>query len=190
MLLYAGFSLVFGLMKLRRPTMVLESGVGQVAESAATMEARQRLAAARAAAVQPHRVAVRVEAAAEVAVSLLALYAAAAVLSRDRHGRALTLLVAAVGIAYQVGTLLVYLPVLRAYAELGGDPRLALVANATDIEPRSAEEIAAALSAGLVMTTGLAVLGGVVLIAYFGGRRGRVLYGLVPPPAALKGPGQ
>src|SRR5690349_15924772 len=121
MLLYAGLSLVFGLMKLRRPTMVLEGGVPQVVDSEETMKIRQRLSAARTAAVQPHQGAVRAEAAAEIVVSLLALYAAAALLSRDRHGRTLTLTVAGLGIAYQVGTLLVYLPLLRAYAEAGGD---------------------------------------------------------------------
>ena len=87
MLIYAGLSLVFGLMKFRRPTMVLEGGVAQVVDSEATMQLRRRLSAARAAAVEPHQRAVRIEAAAEILVSLLALYAAAALLSRDRHGR-------------------------------------------------------------------------------------------------------
>jgi hypothetical protein len=183
MLIYAGLSLVFGLMKLRRPTMVLEGGVPQVVDSEETMKIRQRLSAARAAAVQPHERAVRIEAAAEILVSLLALYAAAALLARDRHGRTLTLTAAGLGIAYQVGTLLVYLPLLRAYAELGGDPRLALIANAAELEPRSADQVAGQLAGGLIMATAVVVVGAFVVIAYFGGRRGRALYGLTPPPA-------
>jgi len=178
MLLYAGFSLVFGLMKLRRPTLVLEGGITQVADSQAAMEARQRLSAARLAAVQPRQTAVRVEAGVEIAVSLLALYAAAAVLSRDRHGRTLTLAVAGLGIAYQLGTSLLYLPMLRTFAEHGGDPRLGMVGDVGEIEPRTSDEIASALGAGLVLTNGLAVLGAVVLIGFFGGHRGRALYGL------------
>jgi hypothetical protein len=191
MLVYAGFSLVVGLMKVRRPTMVLEGGLTQVADSQQAMQARQRLSAARAAAIGPHERAVRIEAAVEIAVALLALYAAAAVLSRDRHGRALTLAVAAVGIAYQVGTVVLYLPVLRAFAEHGGDPLLGLISaqgGKGDIGPRSSDEIASALSAWLVLTNGVVVLGAAVLIVFFGGRRGRALYGLTPPPA-LKRPG-
>lgn len=188
MLLYAGLSLVFGVMKLRRPTLVLEGGINQVADSEAAMQARQRLSAARAAAVEPHRMAVRVEAILEIGVSLLALYAVAAVLSRDRHGRTLTLTVAGLGIAYQLLTTFLYLPVVRAFAEHGGDPRLGLIGDMGEIEPRTSEEIAGALSAGLVLTNGIAVLGALVLIVFFGGRRGRALYGLIPS-AALKRPG-
>ena len=187
----AGFSLVVGLMKLRRPTMVLEGGLTQVADSAEVMQARQRLSAARTAAIKPYERAIRVEAVVEIAVALLALYAAAAVLSRDRHGRALTLLVAGVGIAYQVGTVVLYLPVLRAFAQYGGDPLLGLIGaqgGKGEIGPRSSDEIASVLSAWLVLTNGVVVLGALVLMGFFGGRRGRDLYGLTVPPA-LKRPG-
>jgi hypothetical protein len=186
MLIYAGLSLVFGVMKLRRPTMVLEGGVPLVVDSEATMKIRQRLSAARLAAVQPHQRAVRVEAATEVVVSLLALYAAAALLSRDRHGRTLTLTVAALGIAYQVGTLLVYVPISRSYAALGSDPRLALIANTAELEPRTAEQVAGQLTGGLIMATSVVVIGALIVIAFFGGRRGRALYGLTTPTPALK----
>jgi hypothetical protein len=191
MLLYAGFSLVVGLMKVRRPTMVLEGGLAQVADSQEAMQARQRLAAARTAAIGPRERAIRVEAAVEIAVALLALYAAAAVLSRDRHGRVLTLVVAGVGIAYQVGTVVLYLPVLRAFAEHGGEPLLGLIGaqgGKGELGPRSSDEIASALSAWLVLTNGVVVLGAVVLMVFFGGQRGRALYGLTTPPA-LKRPG-
>jgi hypothetical protein len=191
MLLYAGFSLVVGLMKVRRPTMVLEGGLTQVADSREAMQARQRLSAARAAAVQPHERAIRIEAVVEIAVALLALYAAAAVLSRDRHGRVLTLVVAGVGIAYQVGTVVLYLPVLRAFAEQGADPLLGLIVAQGDkgeLGRRSSDEIASVLSAWLVLTNGVVVLAALVVIGFFGGQRGRALYGLTPPPA-LKRPG-
>ena len=105
MLLTGGYSLVAGMLKLRDPTVVLSVGPTDAAGSDAEVQLNRRLASVRAETVHPHRTTVRTEAASEVALALFTLYATAAILARDRHGRALALGVAALGIVYQVGTL-------------------------------------------------------------------------------------
>src|SRR6185369_8744539 len=135
---------------------------------------------------------------------LLMLYAAAAALSRDRHGRRITLAAAWLGIAYQLGSLPVVIPMARDYAAASAPLLAELVAaqlpspaapagDATSgtegagEQPQPEAVIALMRKVFVGVPIGTAVLwvaGSLLLIFYFGGRRGRALYGLLPDRAA------
>lgn len=192
MLFAGGYSLVAGLMKLRDPTVVLSVGMTDVAGSDADVQLNRRLAAARVAAVRPHVSRVRTEAMLEVVLALFALYATAAILSRDRHGRVLALSVGALGIIYQVGTLPVYLPLMRDYAESSSDLLAQVIfQSAGQVSALTPAEIAhrlrTAIEGGPILSAAVWVVGSLVLFAFFGGRRGRALYGIGGPPSTRPG---
>ena len=192
MLLAGGYSLVAGLLKLRDPTVVLSIGPTDAAGSEDEVQLNRRLASARAEAVLPHRSTVRAEAAIEILLALFTLYATAAILARDRHGRALALGVAAAGIVYQVGTLPVYLSLMRDYADRGSELLAKVVLqSAGQASSLSAPEVASrlrsAIVGGPILVCVVGVVGSLVLVAFFGGRRGRALYGMDGPPRTKPG---
>jgi hypothetical protein len=130
--------------------------------------------------VSAHLRTIRGNAAASLPVALLMLFAAAATLSRDRRGRAIVLGAAWTGIAYQLGTLWLTLPVVRDYAREAAPllARLAALQGSAQDPNASPEAVAKIVVALPVFVTAVAVMGSLVLIRFFGGRRGRVLYGL------------
>lgn len=192
MLLAGGYSLVAALLKVRDPLVVLKVANSEGVESDAEHKLNRQLAAAQAEAVRPHRAIVRVEAAFEILLALFTLYATAAVLARDRHGRKLTLTVGALGIAYQLATLPVYLSLMRDYANLAADLLAQVVIQSGGGKtPATVAEVASrlrsAIVGGPIVVAAVSVAGSAVLLAFFGGRRGRVLYGIEAPPAPKPG---
>jgi hypothetical protein len=163
-------------------------------------------------------------AAASMGLALLLLYSAAAALSRDRHGRTATLTAAWLGIAYQLGSLPVTIPIAEDYAatsapivaravaselpELVADAGTAAAGGAlarpepgpavdggaapapaapSGEPPLRPEAIAAFMHkvfiGAPIVTAILGIFSSLLLITYFGGRRGRELYGITPRPA-------
>jgi hypothetical protein len=186
MLLAGGYSLVAGLLKLRDPAIVLTIGTNEVAESDAQMQLNRQLSAARAAVVAPHRGRVRFEATVEILLALFTLYATAAVLSHDPNGRALALGVGTLGIAYQIGTLPIYLPLMHDYAEQAGDLLAQVVLRGAGGKPTPdavevARRLRSAIVGGPIVVAAVSIAGALILLAFFGGRRGRALYGLDGP---------
>jgi len=118
-----------------------------------------------------HRVGLRVDAIASIALGLFTLYAVAAVLSRDRNGRRLALLTAVLGIVYQLGELPLSIQIPRERAAEAG-PLLAEINGAGG-------EAAGRWQAEFAVGVGWCAL----LLVYFGGPRGRELYGLPRRPS-------
>ena len=118
-----------------------------------------------------HRVGLRVDAIASIAFGLFTLYAVAAVLSRDRNGRRLALLTAVLGIVYQLGELPLSIQIPRERAAEAG-PLLAEINGAGG-------EAAGRWQAEFAVGVGWCAL----LLVYFGGPRGRELYGLPRRPS-------
>lgn len=192
MLLAGGYALVAAMLKVRDPAVVLKVANTDSAGSEAEVQLNRQLAAAQAAAVGPHRAMVRAEAAFEILLALFTLYATAAVLARDRHGRALTLTVGGLGIAYQLATLPVYLSLMRDYANLGADLLAQVVIQSgggktTATVAEVAARLRSAIVGGPIVVAAISVAGSAVLLAFFGGRRGRILYGIEAPPAPKPG---
>lgn len=196
MLLASGSSLVSGLLKLSDPGVVLPAKTPDAGAldgtGLATLDPQLgvKLAAAQSATLRRHRTAVRIEAVVEVALALFGLYATAAVMAGDRHGRRLALLTAGLVIVYLLGCLPLNLSLMRDYA----DHAAALMAAALQSAGRGADlpsaELAQAVRTAMVgqpiMVSVVGVAWALVLIGFFGGRRGRRLYGLEPVPGPVR----
>jgi len=128
-----------------------------------------------------HARAIRANAALSLPVALLMLFAAASTISRDRRGRQVALAAGWTGIVYQLGTLALTFPFVREYAALTAPLVARLVALQSDGADGGASPEAVAkvvVAAFPVFTSAVSILSSLVVIRYFGGRRGRVLYGL------------
>ena len=192
MLVTSGSSLAFGLMRVQDPLAALPVDSTKVNDSQGQLQLSQRLAAVRMAAVTPHRRALRADAVAEIALSLFGLYATAAILARDRHGRRLALGVGAAVIVYRLASLPVYLALMRDYAEHGAE----VMAEALLQTPGFRTDLSSAdLTSGLkatmvkwpIIVAAVCIVGALILMLYFGGRRGRALYGINAPPGSPPG---
>jgi hypothetical protein len=185
-LIYGGLLLVSGLTALRDPQAAARIPVTEPLPPAEETFSKQ-LTAVNITVITAHARAIRGRAAASLILALLMLYAAAATLSRDRHGRTVTLAAAWLGIAYQVASLPVVIPIARDYARVSAPLLAQMVATeqSTAAQKTTPDAIAGFVQSVLVgipvVTAVLGVAGSALLISYFGGRRGRVLYGLEAP---------
>jgi hypothetical protein len=123
-------------------------------------------------------------AAAKLVVALMLLFAVAAVLTHDRRGRRAAMIAAWAGILYNVGNAAFMLIVVRRGA-LAAAPVLAeaLVKRHGAAAPAISEVTAMVGNVMVVIPVLLALFGiafSLVILAFFGGRRGRVFYGLEP----------
>jgi len=189
MLLYAGLTLVSALFSLREPRAAAVVAIENVAHSADRPELKQRLDGMNELILAQYRQAIRAGALISIAVSLFILYAVAAILSRDRHGRLLALATGAVGIVYEIGGL-PYGVAMARLAAVDGAPLLAKVFIESGQQPAGTNpaELAAKLHVAMVAPPIVSALLGiswcVAMIIYFGGRRGRAVYGIDVPPSA------
>jgi len=183
MLVYGGVTLVSALLMLREPramaVMAIENMARPVDATAESTETVQKLEALSNAIVERHKAEVRAGALISLGVALLTLYTVAALLTRDSRGRKLAMLTAGVGIVYQLGGLPLGVVMAR-QAAAEGSALLSQVVIESGREPPgftpaqlSHLMVVPAILAGL-----LGALACLVLLYYFGGRRGRALYGL------------
>ncbi len=187
MLLYGGMTLVSALFTLREPKAAAVVAIENVAQSSNKPELQRELDAINDAIVAQYRQAIRAGALISICVALFTLYAVAAILSRDRHGRLLALCTAVLGIAYELGGLPYSLAMAR-LAAVDGAPLLAKVFIESGRQPPGTDpvELAAKLHPVIVAPPVVTALLGIgwclVLLVYFGGRRGRAVYGIEVPP--------
>jgi hypothetical protein len=180
-LVYGGLLLVSSLTALRDPQGAARIPVTQPLTPPQEALAKQ-LAEINTRVVLAHVGAIRASAAGSLVLALLMLYTAASTLSRDRHGRTVALTAAWVGIVYQLGSLFIAIPIARDYARLGA----ALLAQLVTLQQGAAGDVATPESVSKlllgvpVLMTVAGMLSSLVLLRFFGGRRGRVLYGLEP----------
>jgi len=175
-------TLVGGLLIARDPSALDRQFLRNEARAPAADEAAQKLDPILKEIVARHRVALRVDAIASIAFGVFTLYAVAAVLSRDRNGRLLAVLTALFGIVYQLGELPLKSRLTRETVAAAGQ-LLAEITNAGG--QTSAHSAAEQMMAGQVVTALLTAVGVgwcLLLLRYFGGRRGRELYGLPRNP--------
>lgn len=122
---------------------------------------------------------VRAQAAVQVAVALLLLYVVAAVFTLDPRGRRLALLAAWVSVIYHLANVAFGLLVLRpAIVEVAPEvvAQIAVAGEAaTDLLLPTLRALAVALP---VMTGIVGLLFSLLIFVFFGGSRGRTLYGL------------
>jgi len=180
MLLFGGGELVGGLMALRDPG--ARNAIRNVPRPPAAEEAARKLEPILAGIVDRNRAALRADAIASIAFGLFTLYTVAAVLARDRHGRRLALLTALSGMAFQLAELPLKMHIAKQTVAAGGALLLESFSAAGAGVGRTEGEVIAALN---MIAAALALIGVgwcVVVLVYFGGRRGRELYGLPRSP--------
>jgi hypothetical protein len=177
-LIYGGVLLVSSLEALRDPRAATHVPVTRAMTPAEDEIARQLVDVGQRVA-SAHARSIRGNAAASLPVALLMLFAAAATMSRDRRGRGVALAAAWTGIIYQLATLALTFPIVHDYATQAAPLLARLVAlQGETAEGATPEVVAKVVMAFPVLTSAVAIAGSLVLIGYFGGRRGRVLYGL------------
>jgi hypothetical protein len=128
-------------------------------------------------AYREHPVAVRVNAASHVALGLLMLFAVAAVFASDPRARRATMLAAWAGIAYQVSDVGFKLLILRKGIVAAAPVLVSMVARQSGAAP-TASALISLLDILMVSLGVLGVLFSVVLLAFFGGQRGRRFFGV------------
>lgn len=192
MLLFGGMTLVGGLLIARDPSALDRQVLRNEARAPAADEAARKLDPILQAIVARHRVGLRVDAIASIAFGVFTLYAVAAVLSRDRNGRLLAVMTAVFGILYQIGELPLKSRIARETFAAAGPLLVELTSAGGQTAARSPAEQIAAVQVVTALVAAVGVGWCVLLLVYFGGRRGRELYGLprrgrvaaptLPPP--------
>ncbi|HVZ70816.1 MAG TPA: hypothetical protein VHJ20_00445 [Polyangia bacterium] len=184
-LLYGGALLISSLDGLRHPPSAARLPMARALTPAEEAVAKQ-IADVGVRVAADHARALRTNAIASLPVGLVMLFAAASMLSRDRRGRALALISAWLGIAYQIVTACLTYPVLRDFARAGAPLYSQFLALGGGGEAAGAAAtpnvVAQILVVSFAVTSALAIAGSAVVIGFFGGRKGRILYGLERAP--------
>jgi Na+ dependent nucleoside transporter N-terminus len=181
MLLFGGQTLIEGLLTLRDPKAIVRLVSHSQARTPLEEESQRKLEPIQDAIVARNRTALRVDAIASIGLGLFVLYAAAAALSRDRNGRRLAVLAAGFGIAFFVGSTLLWVHMARETVAVAGPLLTEIAANAAAGAGRSSTQLGAAVVARPPLLAALGVGWCTLVLVYFGGRRGRELYGLHLP---------
>jgi hypothetical protein len=177
MLLHGGFTLVGGLLTVRDPKAIVAVASRSAVRASLQPELAERLTAVDEAVLDHHLVGVRANAAAGIVFGLFTLYAVAAILSRDRHGRALALGVASVGVVHQIASLPLAIRMAREVAAASAPFLAAAADKATDVAALAGELQAKSTRPPIALVV-LSLLWCGIIVRYFGGRLGRELYGL------------
>src|SRR5262245_4678586 len=182
MLMFGGQTLVEGLLKVRDPKALVRQVTQSQARTPHQEEALAKLEPIRDAIIDRHRLSLKVDAVASIALGLFVLYAASAVLSRDRNGRAMALLTAYLCIAYHLNGVVLWVRMAKETIQAAGP----LLAEITAQAGNQAAGRNAPLAATVVARQPMLALVGIgwclLLLLYFGGRNGRELYGLPQNP--------
>lgn len=179
MLLFGSLTLVEGLLTIRDPKALARMTLRNVAMTPTQEEVVRRIATIDDAIIDRHRTALRLNAGFSIAFGLWTLYATAAVLSRDRNGRILALATAVLGTAHRLAVLPLVIGVAREAAEATG-PLLTELARGAGTAGASLAEVAEGIIRRLIISAAVGIAWWLLVFFYFGGRRGRELYGLPP----------
>jgi hypothetical protein len=132
-------------------------------------------------AYREHPVAVRLNAASKVATGLLMLFAVAAVFASDPRARRATMLAAWAGIAFQIADVVFKLLIPRNGMVEAAPVLVNLVARQSGAaRVPSPSAVILALDIFIVSLGVLGVLFSIVLLTFFGGKRGRSFFGAGP----------
>jgi hypothetical protein len=130
-------------------------------------------------AYREHPLAVRLNAGSKVAMGLLMLFAVAAVFSADARARKAAMLAGWAGIGFQVADVLFKLLILRKGMVAAAPVLVNLVARQSGAaRAPTASAVISALDIFIISLGVLGVLFSVLLLTFFGGRRGRSFFGV------------
>jgi len=186
MLMHGGLSLIGALTNLRDPKLLATVSLGNATETAEQVEIKQKLLVITQGILLGHHTEIRVVTFAAIALAMVTLYAVAAILSRDKNGRKLALLTAWLIIAYQLGSLPVFLRIARDHATRSAPLLAEIIGSSTSVEERAllVQKITTLTVVEPYVVSAFGIGWALLLMAYFGGRRGRQLYGIEPVRAS------
>jgi hypothetical protein len=180
MALFGSVTVVEGLMTIRDPKAMARMTLRDVAMTPSQEEVARKLATVADAIMARHRTAVRLHGGFSIVFGLWTLYATAAVLSRDRNGRMLALATAVLGTAHRLAVLPFVIGVAGEVADATGPLLTELAGGAGSAGASLAEAAQRMVIRSLVISAAVGIGWWVLVFSYFGGRRGRELYGLPP----------
>lgn len=187
MLMHGGLSLIGALTNLRDPKLLATVSLADATETAEQAVVKQKLLTITQGILLGHRTAIRIVTLAAIALALVTLYAVAAILSRDRNGRRLALVTAWLIIAYQLASLPVFLRIAHDHATQSAPLLAETLATTAEERQQVTQKITSLTKAEPYVVSAFGVGWALLLMAYFGGRRGRQLYGLEPSPTPAAG---
>jgi hypothetical protein len=176
MLVFGGVMLNLGVRQLREPGWQrgIDPGV-----SAQVTEDVQAVNESLARAYREHPTAVRINGASKLVMALLLLFAVAAVFASDPRARQATMVAAWAGIAHQIGDVIFMFRVFRRGVIEGAQALVNLAArNSGGGKVPTASAVISAFDVFIVGVGVLGILFSVVLLTFFGGRRGRTFFGV------------
>jgi hypothetical protein len=139
----------------------------------------QALGQSLAQAYRDHPVAVRINAISTLVMGLLLLFAVAAVFASDPRARKATLLAAWFGIAYQIGDVIFLFSVFRRSVVAVAPMLVALAAQQAPAGKVPTASAFVSIVDVFIVVAGVVGVGfSVVLLTFFGGRRGRTFFGV------------
>jgi len=179
MMLFGGQTLVEGLLTVRDPKALVQLANQTQVRSPLEEESQRKLEPIRDAIVDRHRLALRVDAWASIGLGAFVLYAAAAALARDRNGRRLAMVTAALGVVFFISSVLLWARMFRETLDVARPLLDEIAANAAQTAGRGAAQLGTTVVVARPPLLAAVGIGWCVLILiYFGGRRGRELYGI------------
>lgn len=180
MALFGSLTLVEGLITIRDPKAMARMTLRDVAMTPSQEEVARKIATIGDAIMARHRTGVRLHGGFSIVFGLWTLYATAAVLSRDRNGRMLALATAVLGTAHWVVKLPFVIGVAREIGEATTPLLTELAGGAGSAGASLVEAAQRMIIRSLVISAAVGIGWWVLVFLYFGGRRGRELYGLPP----------
>ena len=180
MALFGTMTLVEGLLTIRDPKAMVRMTLRDVAMTPSQEEVARKIVTIGDAIMARHRTAVRLHGGFSIVFGLWTLYATAAVLSRDRHGRMLALATAVLGTAHRLAVLPLVIGVVGEVAEATGPLLTDLAGGAGSTGASLAEAAQRMVIRSVVISAAVGIGWWMLVFFYFGGRRGRELYGLPP----------
>jgi len=174
MLVLGGILMISGLTQLTDPEHKRATDPDATVQE---IQDRQAMNEAMARAFRAHPAEVRANAVSKMAMSLVLLFAVAAVFGSDPRARRATILAGWIGLAYQASDLLFYFAVYRKGVVAGAPALMNLAARQSTGKQPTAAAVIAAFDVTMVGMAMLGVLFSVVLLTFFGGRRGRTFFG-------------
>lgn len=136
---------------------------------------------------QTHGRAVKAHASLQIGIALLILYVVSAVFTLDPRGRALALVAGWVGVSYHVANAVFGILILRPEI-LRAAPEMVAQLSAASAGAKADGTVLSTFRALSVVMPVLAAVFGImfcaIILVFFGGRRGRRLYGLETAPAS------
>jgi len=186
MLLHGGVWLVGALTNLRDPRLLATLSVGDTTETADELELHRKIVNVTQGILLGHHAEIRAVTLTAVVLALFMLYAVAAILSRDKHGRGLALSSAWLVLLYQLGSLPVFLRIARDHATQSAPLFAQLLSRGNEGADQAAvlRKLTSVIMVEPYLLSACGVGWALLLLAYFGGRRGRALYGIAASPPA------